>query len=161
MLEPENGRVLVDESARDARFQRLKSELHEQLISGMNFSVLRTVDAKVLREELRRGAGQLCGLHAELLSQADRDRLIDELLDETLGLGPLEPLMQDPTISDILINGPHCVYVERRGRLEKTAVTFRDLDHVLRFCSASPGASDGGSTRPVPWSNAGCRTAAG
>src|SRR6202042_2577934 len=59
--------------------------------------------------------------------------LIDELVDETLGLGPLEPLMHDPTVSDILINGPHCVYVERRGKLERTIVEFRNLDHLLEI----------------------------
>ncbi|MEX0585448.1 MAG: CpaF family protein, partial [Pirellulales bacterium] len=78
-----------------------------------------------------RGAEKLCSSHGGLLSLADRERLIDELVHETLGLGPLEPLMRDPTISDILINGPHMVYVERRGRLERTDVRFRDLDHLL------------------------------
>jgi pilus assembly protein CpaF len=122
-----------DEVNHDRRFQQLKAELHEQLISGMDFSVLRSVDPHVLREELRRGATQLCGLHSDLLSQSDRNRLIDELVDETLGLGPLEPLMHDPTVSDILINGPKCVYVERRGRLERTSIEFRNLDHLLEI----------------------------
>src|SRR5687768_17532689 len=99
---------------RDQRLESLKLQLHEQLISGMDVSVLRSVNPKVLREELRRGAEALCRLHSDLLSQEDRTRLIDELLDETLGLGPLEPLLKDPTVSDILINGPDCVYVERR-----------------------------------------------
>src|SRR5262245_38504479 len=120
-----------DEATRDRRFQQLKTQLHEQLISGMDFTVLRSVNPQVLRDELRRGAAQLCGQHSDLLSQADRNRLIDELVDEALGLGPLEPLMQDPTVSDILINGPHCVYVERRGRLERTSIEFRDLDHLV------------------------------
>src|SRR5215510_6513311 len=95
-------RVVNDESKSDRRFHELKTALHQQLIGGMDFNVLRTVDPKLLREELRRGAEQLCGVNVGLLSQADRERLIDELLDETLGLGPLEPLMRDPTISDIL-----------------------------------------------------------
>jgi pilus assembly protein CpaF len=126
-----NGEQRADAATRDRRFQELKAELHEQLISRMDFAVLRSVDPRVLREELRRGAEQLCETHADLLSQPERARLIDELVDETLGLGPLEPLMHDPTITDILINGPRCVFVERRGRLEQTAVEFRDLDHLL------------------------------
>jgi pilus assembly protein CpaF len=121
----------LNSAVRERRFQELKAELHDKLVSSMDHAVLRTVDPKVLRDELRRGAEQLCGLHADLLSQADRNRLIEELVDETLGLGPLEPLMHDPTISDILINGPRCIYVERRGRLEKTPIEFRDIDHLL------------------------------
>jgi pilus assembly protein CpaF len=123
----------------DRRFQQLKTKLHEQLIGGMDFNVVRTVDPQVLRDELRRGAAQLCGLHSDLLSQADRNRLIDELVDEALGLGPLEPLMHDPTVSDILINGPRCVYVERRGRLERTSIEFRDLDHLVEIVQRIAG----------------------
>jgi pilus assembly protein CpaF len=63
----------------------------------------------------------------------ERERLIDEVLDETFGFGPLEVLLKDPTISDILINGPHKVYVERRGKLEKTDVKFRDNQHLLQI----------------------------
>ncbi len=117
----------------DQQFNRLKAALHERLVGSLNLSLVRTVDPEWLREELRRGAEELCSNHAGLLSQADRERMIDELVYETLGLGPLEPLMADPTISDILINGPHTVYVERRGRLERTNVRFVDLDHLLNI----------------------------
>lgn len=124
---------LRDNSNRDRHLQQLKEKLHEQLIGGVDFSVLRTVEPEVLRDELRRGATQLCAAHSDLLSQAERTRLIDELVDETLGLGPLEPLMHDPTVSDILINGPGCVYVERRGQLELTNVKFRSLEHLIEI----------------------------
>lgn len=123
--------ITRDGVGRDQRLHQLKVKLHEQLVSSVDVSVLRSVDPHVVREELRRGAEKLCSLHADLLSQVDRNRLIDELVDETLGLGPLEPLMHDPTVSDILINGPHCVYVERRGKLERTNVEFRNLDHLI------------------------------
>src|SRR5437660_6496304 len=63
----------------------------------------------------------------------ERERLIDEVLDETFGFGPLEVLLKDPTISDILINGPHKIYVERRGKMEKTDVKFRDNDHLMQI----------------------------
>jgi pilus assembly protein CpaF len=115
----------------EKRFNQLKAELHERLVSGVNTSIVRTVDPERLRNELRRAAETLCNSQAELLSMADRERLIDELVHETLGLGPLEPLMHDPTISDILVNGPNAVYVERRGKLERTDVRFRDLDHLI------------------------------
>jgi pilus assembly protein CpaF len=128
-----NGIARTIDNSPERRFHDLKAELHEQLISGMDFAVLRAVEPKLLREELRRGAEQLCNLRAGLLNQADRSRLIDELVNETLGSGPLEALMHDPTVSDILINGPRCVYVERRGKLEKTSVEFRDLDHLLEI----------------------------
>jgi pilus assembly protein CpaF len=120
-----------EEKSRSQRADDLKAELHEQLIAGLDFAVMRSVRPEALREELRRGAEKLCHSRAGLLNQGDRQRLIDELVDETLGLGPLEPLMHDPTVSDILINGPGCVFVERRGRLEQTSVKFRDLDHLL------------------------------
>src|ERR1044072_1765482 len=86
---------------------RLKAELHEKLIGSLNLSIVRTVDPDRLREELRRGAEELCSLHGGLLSQSDREHMVEELVDETIGLGPLEPLMADPTVSDILINGPY------------------------------------------------------
>jgi pilus assembly protein CpaF len=139
MLETLNIESRRDDATRDRRFQRLKSKLHEQLVSGMDFTVLRSVDPHVLRDELRRGAAQLCERHSDLLSQLERTRLIDELVDEALGLGPLEPLMHDPTVSDILINGPHCVYVERRGRLERTSIEFRDLDHLIEIVQRIAG----------------------
>jgi pilus assembly protein CpaF len=115
----------------DEQFHQLKSELHERLVSGLNLSVVRNADPNWLRAELQRGATELCASQATLLSQADRERLVSEILHETLGLGPLEPLMHDPTISDILVNGPSTVYVERRGRLERTEARFRDTDHLL------------------------------
>jgi pilus assembly protein CpaF len=123
----------------EQQFNCLKAQLHEQLIGGMNLSLVRTVEPGWLREELRRGAEELCQNHAGLLSQADRERLIDELVYETLGLGPLEPLMGDATISDILINGPHEIYVERRGKLERTQARFVDLDHLLNIVQRIAG----------------------
>ena len=122
------GPILEEE---EVRLLRLKAELHERLVGSLNLSIVRTVDPDRLREELRRGAEELCNQHGGLLSRTDRERLVEELVDEAIGLGPLEPLMSDPTVSDILINGPHTVYVERRGRLEQTTVHFRNLDHLL------------------------------
>ena len=75
----------------------------------------------------------LCDTENPLLNRIEREKLIEEVLDETLGFGPLEVLLKDPTISDILVNGAKKVYVERRGKLEKTEVTFRDNDHLMQI----------------------------
>src|ERR1700677_1077526 len=117
----------------EERFVRLKKEIHKQLISGLHMPSVGSVDDYELRRELRRGIEQLCEDRTELLSQDERMRLGNEVVDETLGLGPLEPLLRDPTITDILINGPRNVYVERRGRLERTNVVFHDEQHVLEI----------------------------
>ena len=114
-----------------------------------------------LRLEVRRQAEALCRSRADLLSLSERERLVNEVLDETFGLGPLEPLMRDPEISDILINGPKTIYVERRGRLSKT-----DGRLPRRAAPAADRAADrgagwaAGSTRPARWSTPGCPTAA-
>lgn len=126
---PRNAGALGAENERE--FHRLKTEMHERLIGQINVGRLRTLDPQSLHDELRRGAEALCNGNVGLISQSDRERLIDEVVFEAVGLGPLEPLMLDPTISDILINGPETVYVERRGRLERTNVRFRDADHLL------------------------------
>jgi pilus assembly protein CpaF len=117
----------------EERFVRLKKEIHKQLVSGLHMPSVGSVDDYELRRELRRGIEQLCEDRTELLSQDERMRLVNEVVDETLGLGPLEPLLRDPTITDILINGPRTVYVERRGRLERTNVTFHDDRHLLEI----------------------------
>ncbi|HZY83491.1 MAG TPA: CpaF family protein [Gemmataceae bacterium] len=118
-------------AAEDRR--RLKQQLHQQLIAGMDLSVLGSVPRDELRAEVRRVAEELCQRSSNLLNRAERERLVNEVLDETFGLGPLEALMADPTISDILINGHKVVYVERNGRLEKADVVFTDERHLVHI----------------------------
>jgi pilus assembly protein CpaF len=124
----------VDElrSAADDR-RRLKQQLHQQLIAGMDLSVLGSVPREDLRAEVRRVAEELCQRSSNLLNRAERERLVNEVLDETFGLGPLEALMADPTISDILINGHKVVYVERNGRLERADIVFTDERHLVHI----------------------------
>jgi len=93
----------------------------------------RILASDALRRDIRRVVEHLCDTENPLLNRMERERLIDEILDETLGFGPLETLLKDPTISDILVNGPKCVYVERRGKLEKSDVVFRDNEHLLQI----------------------------
>ncbi len=113
--------------------RRLKSQLHHQLIAGMDLSVLGTMTKEQLRFEVRRVADELCQRSSTLLNRSERDRLVAEVLDETFGLGPLEPLMADPTITDILINGHDTVYVERNGVLERAPIAFNNERHLLHI----------------------------
>jgi pilus assembly protein CpaF len=124
-----NGAVPVVED----RLLRHKRELHQQLIASMDLSTIGTMKDDELRIEVRRAAEALCRHSADLLSMSERERLVNEVLDETFGLGPLEPLLRDPTISDILINGPKTVFVERRGRLERAEIAFNDERHLLQI----------------------------
>jgi pilus assembly protein CpaF len=119
--------------AADQRFLRLKRELHEQLITRLDLSAIGTISEEELRLEVRRAAEELCRLGSELLSLTEQERLVNEVLDETFGMGPLENLMRDPTISDILINGPKVVYVERNGCLEPVNVVFNDDRHLIQI----------------------------
>ena len=117
----------------DERFKRLKRDLHQQLINGMDLSTIGSMTEEELRFEVRRAAEDLTSRSSDLLNLAERDRLIDEVIDETFGLGPLEPLLRDPTISDILVNGPKSAYVERRGRLEPVKLAFHDDKHLVQL----------------------------
>ncbi len=119
-------------SAED-RLPRIKKELHQKLISEMDLVAMGSMSEEELRAEVRRGAEQLCRQSNDLLSMAERERLVGEVLDETFGIGPLEVLMRDPTISDILVNGPKCVYVERRGQLTRSDVVFDDEKHLIEI----------------------------
>jgi pilus assembly protein CpaF len=114
-------------------FEELKRLIHGKLVDKLDLSRVSDLDGDTLRREIRLVVERLCDTENPLLNRMERERLIDEVLDETFGFGPLEVLLKDPTISDILINGPHKVYVERRGKMEKTDVKFRDNDHLMQI----------------------------
>lgn len=118
---------------RQPSFEELKQRIHSKLVDKLDLSKISQLEGEVLRREIRLLVEHLCDSENTMLNRSERERLIDEVLDETFGLGPLESLLKDPTISDILINGPKNVYVERRGKLEKTNVTFRDNEHLLQI----------------------------
>src|SRR5262249_32608994 len=93
-----------------------------------------TMNEDELRAEVKRGAEELCRQSSDLLSLAERERLVNEVLDETFGLGPLEPLMRDTSITDILVNAPKSTYIERRGRLERVPnIQFHDDRHLIQI----------------------------
>jgi pilus assembly protein CpaF len=108
-------------------------ELHTRLIGGLDLSKIGSMTDSEIRSEIHQAAQELCGLSSSLLTSGDRERLVNEVMDEAFGLGPLEGLLRDPTISDILVNGPNTVYVERRGKLELTDVKFGDEPHLLQI----------------------------
>lgn len=114
-------------------FDELKRQIHARLVERLDFTRVKDLNSDALRRDIRRVIEHLCDTENPLLNRMEREKLIEEVLDETLGFGPLEPLLKDPTISDILVNGPKKVYVERRGKLEKTDVLFRDNDHLLQI----------------------------
>src|SRR5437773_1628262 len=114
-------------------FDELKRLIHSKLVDKLDLSRVSDLAGDTLRREIRLVVERLCDTENPLLNRMERERLIDEVLDETFGFGPLEMLLKDPTISDILVNGPHKIYVERRGKLEKTDVKFRDNDHLLQI----------------------------
>jgi pilus assembly protein CpaF len=114
-------------------FEELKRLIHGKLVDKLDLSRVSDLAGDTLRREIRLVVERLCDTENPLLNRMERERLIDEVLDETFGFGPLEVLLKDPTISDILVNGPQKVYVERRGKLEVTDVKFRDNDHLLQI----------------------------
>src|SRR5262245_19050632 len=113
-------------------YDELKRQIHARLVERLDFTRVKDLNSDALRRDIRRVIEHLCDTENPLLNRMEREKLIEEVLDETLGFGPLEPLLKDPTISDILVNGPKKVYVERRGKLEETEVTFRDNDQLMQ-----------------------------
>ncbi|PXA88398.1 type II secretion system protein E [Caulobacter sp. D4A] len=111
----------------------LKVRLHQRLIDLLNLSLLDRTPRETLRQEIRGAVSGLLADEKRLLTPAQTDQLVDEILDELLGLGPLEPLLKDDTVTDILINTHEMVYVERAGRLQRTNVRFQDTRHLVRI----------------------------
>lgn len=107
--------------------------LHRYLLDKINLSVLDSMSEPDILNELRPLVRDYAKLQSLPLNAKELENLLADIADEMLGLGPIEPLLKDDTISDILVVGPHTVYIERRGKLEKTAVRFKDETHLLRI----------------------------
>ncbi|MFO0923405.1 MAG: CpaF family protein [Pirellulales bacterium] len=122
----------VDPSKQE-EFENIKRRIHSKLVDKLDLNRVGELKGETLRREIRLVVEHLCDSENTLLNRAERDRIVDEVMDETFGLGPLEFLLKDASISDILINGPKNIYVERRGRLEKTEVEFRDNQHLMQI----------------------------
>jgi len=113
-------------------FQEMKSRLHRTLINRMDLTKLSSLTPDQVHAEVSRLAESVLAQEAMPLSVAERERLVNDDQHELFGLGPLEPLLKDPTISDILVNSHHTIYIERRGKLEPTNVQFKDDEHLMR-----------------------------
>ena len=113
-------------------FQEMKSRLHRALINRMDLTKLAALTQEQVHAEVSRLAENVLAQEAMPLSTADRDRLVNDVQHELFGLGPLEPLLADPTVCDILVNSHGTIYVERRGKLEVTDVAFKDDEHLMR-----------------------------
>ncbi len=113
-------------------FQEMKSRLHRAIVARLDLKKLNMLSTERVRAEVSRLAEDLLLAENAALSTAERDHLVTEVHHELFGLGPLEPLLADPTISDILVNSYSSIYIERRGKLEKTAIAFKDDEHLMR-----------------------------
>lgn len=126
------GEAPVDE-ARESAYQDLKARVHYKVIDQMDLSLLTGTPEKQAEKELEAAIRVVLEGEPDPLSQPERETLVREIKNEVLGLGPLEPLLADPSINDILVNGHNRVYVERKGRLERVSVRFRDDQHLLKI----------------------------
>lgn len=115
-----------------ADYLTVKAALHERLLDEIGDRGLLDSDSGDVAAAVQEFAARAISSENVPLNEAERVRLAEELTDETIGMGPLAPLLADPAVSDILVNGPDKVYVERFGRLERTQIRFRDSEHIVR-----------------------------
>ncbi|HEX8852338.1 MAG TPA: CpaF family protein [Pyrinomonadaceae bacterium] len=113
-------------------FQEMKARLHRAIINRMDLTKLGQLEPDQLHAEVSRLAEELIAVENAPLSSVERERLVGEVRHELFGLGPLEPLLADASVCDILVNSPKSIYVERRGKLERTQVEFKDDEHLMR-----------------------------
>ena len=126
------------DEAREAAYQTVKAEIHAHIIDEMPDELQRVINnANADPKELRRLVEGMC---ADAIKEnpfaiplGDRERLIEELISEILGLGPIEPLLKDSSITEVMVNGPDSIYIERKGRLQKTDVRFRNSEHLMHI----------------------------
>ena len=114
-------------------YQELKSRVHNRLFEALDLTRLSKVSEERIRQDVALATQRILEEEKVLLTLDERDRFVREIQDEVFGLGPLEPLLADPSISDIRVNGHRQIYVERRGRLEATSARFKDDVHLMRI----------------------------
>jgi len=135
LVHPSRVRDVLDRSGSGnaARQSDLKSKVHRKLLQSLNSETLRLISKERLRGEIGRAVEKLLLQENIPMTLPERDRIIEEILDEVFGLGPLEPLLKDPAITDILVNNYAKVYIERRGVLQRSPVQFKDDKHLLHI----------------------------
>src|SRR5215212_9389229 len=118
--------------ARRAQYLEVRGSVHRKLLSKLNLEKLATAERSRVEAEIRALVSSLLAEAGMPLSVTDRDAILGDVLDEVFGFGPLEPLLRDKTVSDILVNTYKQVFVERRGKLESVPAAFQDDQHLLR-----------------------------
>ena len=131
---------VAEENLQEAEIEFLKEEIHRQVINKVDLTLIGKMQDEDLRLEIRRNAELTIADSATFLTPAQRESLIEEVINETFGLGPLEPLFRDDSITDIMINGAKHIYIEKNGQLELSKVKFADDDHVVRIIQRIVGA---------------------
>ncbi|NIY80669.1 CpaF family protein [Celeribacter sp. HF31] len=121
------------ERRRKERLSEIKVEMHKRLLEDLNLSALETAAEKDLRSEISDITAEFLADQGLVLNRDERITLNQDLYDEVRGLGPLEPLLKDESVNDILVNGPQQIFVERNGKLELSDITFKDEKHLLRI----------------------------
>ena len=117
----------------NGRFLLLKRRLHQEVVGAIDMAQMRSLSDLELRDEIFRRATAICRQDADLRNLKDREKLIEQVMNEAFGYGPLEELMADSEVSDILINGPRQIYVEKRGQLYLSKVAFHDENHLMHI----------------------------
>lgn len=117
----------------DEAYETLKRHIHMRLVDRLDMNRVSEMDPNTLRSEIRGIVENLCDTENPLLNRNERQRLVGEILDETFGFGPLELLLKDEKIADIMINGPKMIFVEKEGRILRSDVVFRDNEHLLQI----------------------------
>jgi len=121
------------QSERQIYINQLKVKIHQKLVERLDVQNLRSLPPDTVRAEVRLLVRELCQSEKGLISSQDQERLMDDIMDETFGLGPLEGLLKDPTISDIMVNRADRIFVERKGRIELVDTRFRDNQHLRQI----------------------------
>ena len=132
-VSPSEVAAIDKERKRKEKISELKVELHKRLLDSLNLAALETASENDLKTEIADISSEALNEMSVSLNATDRATLYQELYDEVMGLGPLEPLLKDETVNDILVNGPRRIFIERNGKLELTDITFKDERHLLRI----------------------------
>ena len=136
MAEESHGRAsLIKPQAaeRQSQLGALKIRIHSQLIERLDMQSLKKMAPEMVRKEVRHLVLELASGEKGLITSAEQEKIVEEVLDETFGLGPLEAILKDPDVSDILVNRFDQIYVERKGRLSLSAISFRDEKHLRQI----------------------------
>ena len=133
MNEELSGKLENESQSDNVALQKIKADIHRQLLEVLDLNEAQRIPLEQLHEECSRRVDALLTARQYPLSGPEKQRLLREVMDEVFGFGPLEIFLRDPAVSDILVNGPSQIYIEKRGQLESTDVTFMDEKHLMRI----------------------------